>query len=406
MAQKKKPATKSRSRSSRSVSSKGSVLSRLRDSMQRAPVVTLFIVLFGALGLYFLVNTYAMPAMRGVPANDAARGLNYNGLRRDPEGPCGPDGFKVEKANENADHACTHPDPGPKGVDLRERDKAIDKELTDLAAYDAKYMTAGEDGTIPEGAPAFEAANVNGGYSLSEIAGRAWPCIGTGTDGPRVRWLYVYKAGNTNRLGSLRDNFAAIARRVNAVVYNSSMASGNKPQKVRYATNADCSLRIAAVAITGDINNFGNIKTQLRNAGYNRSDRKYIVQVDAAGNCGLGDLYVSDTNSATNPNNGGNMFAASWRPCWNYAEPHELGHTLGAVQNTAPRSTGGFHCNDGNDVMCYDDGTARSNMTHPCPASIKNWMFDCGFNDYFDRGTENAYVSTHWNIAESQYLTR
>ncbi len=406
MAQKKKTATKSRSRSSRTVSSKGSALSRLRDSINKAPILALFVVLFGALGVYFLVNTYALPAWKDVPANDAARGLNYNGLKRDANGPCGPNGFKVEQANENADHACTHPDPGPQGVDIRERDKNIDKELTDLAAYDAKYMTAGEDGTIPEGTPPFEAANVNGGYSLSEIAGRAWPCIGEGTEGPRVRWLYVYKAGNTDRLPSLRDNFAAIARRVTAVVYNSSMASGSKPQKVRFATTPECSLRNASVAITGDINNFGNIKSQLRAKGYDRDDRKYIVMVDSAGGCGLGDLYATDSNSPTNRNNSGNMFAAIWRPCWNYAEPHELGHMLGAVQNTAPRSTAGYHCNDDNDVMCYDDGTARSTMTNPCTAAIKNWMYDCGFNDYYDRGAENSYVSTHWNIAENQYLTQ
>ena len=122
MAQKKKTASKSRSRSSRTVSSKGSALSRLRDSINKAPVLTLFVVLFGALGVYFLVNTYALPAWKDVPANDAARGLNYNGLKRDTNGPCGPNGFKVEQANENADHACTHPDPGPKGVDVRERE--------------------------------------------------------------------------------------------------------------------------------------------------------------------------------------------------------------------------------------------------------------------------------------------
>ena len=405
MAQKKKTPAKSRSRSSRSVSSKGSRLSRLRNFMGKAPVLSLFVVLFGALGLYFIVNTYALPAWRDVPANDAARGLNYNGLTKDENGPCGPGGFKVEKANENADNACTHPDPGPQGVDIRERDKTIEKELADLSAYDAKHMTQGEDGTIPEGTPPFEAANVNGGYSLSEISGRAWPCYGTGVDGPRVRWLYAYKAGNTNRLGSLRDNFASIARRVNAVVYNSSMASSGKPQKVRYATGDNCALRIAAVAIKGDINNFGNIKSQLRAAGYDRLDRKYMVMVDAAGGCGLGDLYVSDSNEVTNRNNSGNMFAAMWRPCWNYAEPHELGHMLGAVMPTAPHSTAGYHCNDENDVMCYDDGTARSSMTHPCTAGVKNWMFDCGFNDYYDRGTETTYVSNHWNIAENQYLT-
>lgn len=408
MAQKKKPAKKTRSRSTRSVSSKGSGLSRLRAALSRTPSLILFIVLFGAAGIYMLVSTYALPGNgRGVPPNDPARGLNYDGLKRVDTGPCA-GAFKVEQADENADHACTHPDPGPPGVDVRERDKTIDKELNDLAAYDAKYMPAGEDATIPEGTPPLvEAANVNGGYSLSEISGRNWPCFGTGTDGPRVRWIYVYKAGNTNRISSLRDNIAAIARRVTAVVYNSSMASGGTAQKVKFVTNSDCSLHIGAVALTGDLSNFSNIKTQLRAKGFNQSNRKYIAMVDTASNCGYGDLYPDESAAATNSNNGGNMISAVWRPCWNYGEPHELGHMLGAVQRSAPHATAGYHCWDDNDVMCYKDGTAGSEkFQNICTAAIKNWEYDCRFDDYYTRGAESSYLSTHWNIAENQYLTR
>lgn len=406
MAQKKKPVKKTRSRASRSrvVSSKGSSLSRIQTFLRKGPVLLLTIILFGAIGTALLVNTYALPFGRNVPANDAARGLNYNGLTRVDTGPCAGQ-FKIEHANEHAENACVHPDPGPKNVDVRERDKTIEKELADQAAYDAQYLPAGEDATVAEGTAPLVAETNNGGYSLSEVGGRNWPCIGNGTDGPRVRWIYAYKASNNNRLNSLRSGFESIARRTTSVVYNSSMASGNKVQKIRYATTEDCTLRISPVAIRGDATSFSNIISQVRAAGYDRADRKYIVMVDAADNCGLGQMYVSDTNGPSNPNNSGGMYAAIWRPCWNYAEPHELGHMLGAVQRTTPHATAGSHCSDENDVMCYDDGTAGSNMTNSCTVAAKHWFYDCGFNDYYDRGAETTYLSNHWNIAENQYLT-
>lgn len=405
MAQKKKPTTKARTRSSRSVSSKGSGLSRLKNYLSRGPVLALFIVLFGGAGIYLLVNSYALPGGRDVPANDAARGLNYDGLKRAHKGPCA-GSFIVEQADENAEHACTHPDPGPLGVDIRERDKTIDQQLNDQAAYDAKYMPAGEDATIPEGTPPLVTANnVNGGYSLSEIDGRNWVCSGTGVEGPRVRWLYAYPAGGTNRLPNLRDNFASIARRVTAVVYNSSMNSGNVPQKPRFVTNSTCGLTIGAIPISGDMSNFANIKNQLRARGYTQADRKFIVWVDAGGNCGQGDLWADERPDGGNPNNYGNMFAAAWRPCWNYSEPHELGHMLGAVQRSAPHATPGYHCWDDNDVMCYNDGTGYG-IQNICTLAIKNWQYDCRFNDYYTRGPQNAYLSTHWNIAHNQFLTQ
>lgn len=408
MAQKKKPTKKSRSRSSRSVSSKGSGLNRLKAFLSKGPVLLLVIVLFGAAGTYLLVDTYALPPFgRDVPANDAARGLNYNGLKRDESGPCGAEGFKVEKADEHADHACTHPDPGPKGIDVRERAKHVDKILSDQAEYDATYLPDGEDATIPKDTPPLVTVDATiTGYDLREVAPVNWPCIGAGNEGARVQWVYVYRAGAANRLNDLRSGLVTIAKRTNAVVYNSSMDNNGTPQRIRYLTNSACGLAIGTARVSGDINNFGNVKTQLRALGFNRADRKYVLSIDGGSACGKGDLYAQDIPDPSNRNNHGDMFAAIWKPCWNYGEPHELGHMLGAVQNTAPYSTAGFHCRQENDVMCYDDGTARSNMIVSCVSAARKWKFDCGFNDYHDRGTSSGYISTHWNIAKNKFLTR
>ena len=46
---------------------------------------------------------------------------------------------------------------------------------------------------------------------------------------------------------------------------------------------------------------------------------------------------------------------------------HELGHTLGAVNNNAPNASGYGHCTDEWDVMCYQDGPEHGRSYYLCP---------------------------------------
>jgi hypothetical protein len=68
---------------------------------------------------------------------------------------------------------------------------------------------------------------------------------------------------------------------------------------------------------------------------------------------------------------------------------HELLHTMGAVQDDVPTSSGAGHCNDGIDVMCYDDGGARSDYVDTaCPAATapvtpEDEQLDCNADTYF-----------------------
>ncbi|MBI4010407.1 MAG: hypothetical protein HY361_04455 [Candidatus Aenigmarchaeota archaeon] len=89
---------------------------------------------------------------------------------------------------------------------------------------------------------------------------------------------------------------------------------------------------------------------------------------------------------------------------------HEYGHTLGAVQSSAPHSTkdsedGAGHCNDeppqaegGNDVMCKSDkeGTIFGDA---CKDSALEIRYDCNNDDYFNpKPEEGSYLATHWNL--------
>lgn len=150
---------------------------------------------------------------------------------------------------------------------------------------------------------------------------------------------------------------------------------------------------------------FGSISGDLRNRGYTDPKVKHWVYYDdgvGAGYAGQGNFYGDDRLLITNNNNGNAaaMFALDYGYLGDfgaYVMLHELGHNLGAVQYTAPHSTGAAHCTDGWDTMCYNDGGSKGNQytTSICPVRI----WDCNQDDYFNvnPGPTN-YLATHWNI--------
>lgn len=173
-------------------------------------------------------------------------------------------------------------------------------------------------------------------------------------------------------------------------------------------------LKIACVGQTIDIktvrlatsthgDNEATVFNDLSDAGFNRNTVKYWVLYDHADACqcaGIALTALDDTPGPTNLNNG---FLAQTAINFGRAENellwlHELAHTMGAVQNSAPNTTGAGHCTDGLDVMCYNDrGPSGHRYTTSKCGSVQ---FDCGGNDYFHpRPQIGSYLSTHWNLA-------
>jgi hypothetical protein len=395
-------------------STKLPLLARL-TSNRFTPLVA--IALFAAVGAYFVFFSSALTPDEYQPADHVDRGLVYNGQKIKNKGPCkgSIDVTNIEDKRQLGQtiSKCAHIDPGPEGVNLLERDKTVDQQLKDLVKEEATNPPLASD--APAAVEPTAAATIGSG-SMAGIGQRSQPCIGTGSDGKRVELVYVYASGGSNRLADLRPSFVNIAQRVNSIYYESGASSGNAHQ-VRFTTNSSCALVIRPVAINFTAaHSYGGVQSALQAQGYSftRSDRKYLAWVDVANTaanptpCGQGSVYGDTRPTADNYNNIYGGLAIVWRACWNYGEPHELTHTLGAVQPGAPYSTPGYHCRDKRDVMCYNDGTLGSaQMVLRCDSDIAWWRLDCGKDTYF-RGTNPAsgWLSNHWNVANSGFITR
>ena len=91
---------------------------------------------------------------------------------------------------------------------------------------------------------------------------------------------------------------------------------------------------------------------------------------------------------------------------------HEVGHTIGAVQVSAPHSTGAGHCYTSVDVMCSADGgswfVGGGTMESVCPQPpVGQFTFDCEGRDYYEVDPRpRSYLGTHWNTADSGWLTK
>jgi hypothetical protein len=333
-------------------------------------------------GLSTLLTALALvPAASAGATQDAARGLNFQGLQRDPTA-CH-DAYRLTAARGQI--GCTHgPDAAPAGLDVRNR-RAPDP-------------WAARGALTPGVGTAAATAGVQ--------------CIGTGSDGDRVQAIYTHASSVTDHFAQYQASFAQWAGATDGV-FNTSAAETNGTRHVRFLTDSSCNPIISDVTVsTAAANDFGTMISELQAKGYTRTDRKYLVWSDANVYCGIAQVYGDDSPGQTNLSNGSTRvsgeFARVDNGCWGLAgqsvEAHELMHTMGGVQTSAPHATRFNHCWDQSDRMCYDDGSG-SVMRQICPTSHEN-VFDCNHDDYFYAGTPPTgnYLATHWNTADSVFL--
>lgn len=273
-------------------------------------------------------------------------------------------------------------------------------------------------------------------------------CYGDGTSGNRIELLYVVADNAPDRSGVLGPIILGqYVPAIEALVRTTSKQQGREIGLRLHAPGCTLSLQVvklppAVLAPEPDVfEQTGRIVDALAEAGFDHSDRKYLVWIDGLpatdsrpgspfnniGPCGVATGAVMDSGGIPNPMDQPTatnyhdglvpMYALIFSrpatfyagtPCWGAGttgadvEAHELFHALGAVQLSAPNSNGLAHCTDGPDLMCYPEFGQK--VENRCFRSTVK-LLDCNGDDYFHADPpEDSYLMTHWNTANSSFL--
>jgi hypothetical protein len=252
------------------------------------------------------------------------------------------------------------------------------------------------------------------------------PCPGDGRSGSRVHVLLGVPADTT------ASDPPATKSLLRQALYladaNLDAASPSMGQHYRFFCRHDRNVTIRTVqlpAIGSDsLYGFDDVTTGLTTQGFTKRSAIYATFVENIDCCysygGQGSMTTDDrSNPSTNSNNGpfprysmirlGATFDATMLAL---VFQHETGHNMGAVQNSAPHTSGAFHCYETNDIMCYNDGgpyfSTGGTLVSVCPdlSSAGMYVFDCGGDDYYNASpASSTYLADHWNVADSRWLT-
>ncbi|MGC5011817.1 RICIN domain-containing protein [Streptosporangium sp. DT93] len=231
-------------------------------------------------------------------------------------------------------------------------------------------------------------------------------CDGDGVSGKRVEVLYVREATMPNRYTQFLPMFRAWLANADDA-FNDGAATSNRSRHIRYVTTAvsgGCAAVVRNLVVpAGSLVDFNASISAVQALGYTSNDRHYLMLTEGTAVCGVGQIQGDDlTTGSGNLNNGRAYARVDAVPgCFGAnAIAHELGHTFGAVQISAPHSDGSWHCLDQWDLMCYG-GTP----TWSCLQWNDYRLPDCNRDDYYNAApTAGSYLATHWNTANSAYL--
>ncbi|MEU9129621.1 RICIN domain-containing protein [Kitasatospora sp. NPDC048540] len=359
------------------------------------------------------LHNEAPAPVTAVPASDTGKGMVYTGLVPAAGGDKCAGVYKVSDAG-----LCTHgPDEAPKGVDIHQDAKPVAAAAAEPAALTVASDAAPSAADLLGGQTVFDvqsgsalaseapAAGGTPASAAAAAAGTAVVCDGDGSTGNRVQVLYVHAPGK-DRFGQYLPSFKKWAADAD-VIYNASAEETGGTRHIRFVTESDCSAAVLNVELSASaLQEFGATNNALAQQGFNRKDRKYMIFADAQVYCGIGTFAGDERPGKDNLSNFGPSYGRTDGGCWGGSTAaHELGHNLGAVNNSAPNSSKAGHCVDEWDIMCYSDAPYYPQMVTKCPNRASDDRLDCNHDDYYNTNpAAGSYLTTHWNVANNQFL--
>jgi hypothetical protein len=251
--------------------------------------------------------------------------------------------------------------------------------------------------------PQLETASVDGG-GIFEARKRDPHCVGR-AGAPQLRIVYAAIPGGDSVKSATRQIRSAV-RHMNGMIRRAARKSSGGRVSADLRVACDGRGRPAVITIGASRNlTFASLVSLARSLELLRLSTKYLIFYgeNTANGCGVAQLQPDDRAVSGNlSNNLLPMYGMVWHRCWDGGAPlHETAHLMGAVQDSAPHSTSLGHCNDGLDILCYDDGGLRARQHKVC----RGYQLDCRYNDFFD-ARPKGYLASHWNMASrlNRYL--
>lgn len=230
-------------------------------------------------------------------------------------------------------------------------------------------------------------------------------CDGDGVSGPRVQVLYVRESLAPDRYEESLAIIRHAAAGANWLFDESAHLTGGH-RHIRFVTTPSCEVDVQEVVVLPlTTTTLSTLIIEMKRLGYDAPDRKYLLFVDAKIYCGIATIISDSSPEATNGSNQRTGYARVDNTCWyDTVVAHELVHNLGGVQKDAPHASGGWHCIDAHDVMCYSDPPDYPSLQYLCPSTYYA-LLDCNHDDYYSaHPPPDSYLASHWNVADSAFL--
>ncbi len=208
-------------------------------------------------------------------------------------------------------------------------------------------------------------ATVSASASTAVAASTTGDCVDPTTH-THVELYYAHFAGQADNLGGhasdIQNMFNVVDQ--NYIDYDSKSYGGPDMHLfVECGGDGNPAVQDIGLSTTQGNTNFSTIVSDMQNQGHNSSLAHYWIWTDGnptAGYAGQSSVIGDDSTGANNAINSSNAYSVNYG--FSAASggagifAHENGHAMGAVQLSAPDTTGAWHCTDGTDVMCYSDG--------------------------------------------------
>ncbi len=235
-------------------------------------------------------------------------------------------------------------------------------------------------------------------------------CVGMNSVSPRIIVIYARAHDDRDRHAELESTVRDLVWGANGFVREAGLEAGKRADLRVECDGPRVYIHNAELPTDRDLANFYTIRNDLQNLGFNSPLYKYWVFYDDRGACkctGMANIYKDDALSPLNMNNGNPVAAPMFAVNFGYYSIpvmlHELLHTMGGVQDSAPHTTEATHCTDGRDIMCRrDQGRLGQLYTHKACHQV---VLDCNKDDYFNLQPEpGSYLANNWNIGSTYNL--